>query len=195
MPPTETRPSRSGAADHPSPLSRPQSRHERRRLRTRGGRYRTGMSEPAESKRLLLVHGPNLNLLGTREPEIYGTQTLADLEELTRSSAADLGFDLRAVQSNHEGVLLDAIHAAREDCVGIIINGGALTHTSVALRDALAAVALPVIEVHLSNVHQREDFRHHSFISAVAEVVVVGAGAGGYPFAVQQLTRAGMDPG
>jgi 3-dehydroquinate dehydratase-2 len=140
-------------------------------------------------RRILLVNGPNLNLLGTREPEHYGTATLADIEAVTTSTATELGYAVRAVQSNHEGVLLDAIHAAREDCAGIVINGGALTHTSVALRDALAAVDLPVIEVHLSNVHRREEFRHHSYISAVARVVVVGAGIDGYPFAVRQLAR------
>lgn len=147
------------------------------------------MSDPPASQRLLLVNGPNLNLLGTREPEIYGPATLADIEESARTTAAELGYDLRTVQSNHEGVLLDTIHAARLDCFGIVINAGALSHTSIAVRDALAAVALPVVEVHLSNVHRREPFRHHSYISAVADVVVVGAGLDGYPFAIRQLAR------
>ncbi len=136
---------------------------------------------------LLLVNGPNLNLLGEREPEIYGRTTLADVEELTRSTAAALGFDVRAVQSNHEGVLIDAVQQARADCAGVVINAGAYTHTSIALRDALVATALPVAEVHLSNVHAREPFRQHSYLSAIAEVVIVGAGIEGYGFAVQRL--------
>ncbi len=144
------------------------------------------MSTP---KRLLLVNGPNLNLLGTREPDVYGRETLADVEALVSSTASELDFDVRQVQSNHEGVLIDAIHAAREDCVGIVINPGAFTHTSIALRDALLAAELPVAEVHLSNVHRREAFRHHSYVSDIAETVIVGAGIHGYAFAVQQLVR------
>ncbi len=144
------------------------------------------MSTPT---RLLLVNGPNLNLLGTREPEVYGDATLADVEALVERTAAEASYEVRSVQSNHEGVLIDAIHAARDDCAGIVINPGALTHTSVALRDALLAAALPVVEVHLSNVHRREPFRHHSYVSDIAEVVVVGAGVDGYAFAVQQLVR------
>ncbi|HEY5820762.1 MAG TPA: type II 3-dehydroquinate dehydratase [Propionibacteriaceae bacterium] len=147
------------------------------------------MTDPAEPQRLLLVNGPNLNLLGTREPDIYGSATLTDVEDLVRRTAAGFGWDVRAVQSNHEGVLLDALHAAREDCAGVVVNAGALTHTSIALRDALAAIALPVVEVHISNVHRREGFRHHSYISAVADVVVVGAGIDGYVFGVQQIVR------
>jgi len=114
------------------------------------------------TRRLLLVNGPNLNLLGTREPEVYGTATLADVEALTARAAADEGFDVRTIQSNHEGVLIDAIHAAREDCVAIVINPGGLTHTSVSLRDALTGVGLPFAEVHISDVYAREAFRHHS---------------------------------
>jgi len=140
-------------------------------------------------KRLLLVNGPNLNLLGSREPEVYGRDTLADVEALVTSAAAEAGLEVRAVQSNHEGVLIDAIHAARDDCAGIVINPGAFTHTSIALRDALLAAELPIAEVHLSNVHRREPFRHHSYVSDIAEVVVVGAGVHGYAFAVQQLAR------
>lgn len=147
------------------------------------------MSDTERPRRLLLVNGPNLNLLGHREPEIYGTATLADIEELVRSTAAEQGYEITAVQSNHEGVLIDAIHEARTTCAGVIINAGALSHTSIALRDALSGIALPVAEVHLSNVHRREDFRHHSHISAVAELVVVGAGVNGYAFAVQHLIR------
>jgi len=138
-------------------------------------------------RRLLLVNGPNLNLLGTREPDIYGTQTLADVEKTTMDAAARRGFEVRAVQSNHEGVLLDAIHAAREDCAGIVINPGGLTHTSVVLRDALSGVGLPVAEVHISDVTAREEFRHHSYVADVAAVHVVGEGVAGYATAVARL--------
>jgi 3-dehydroquinate dehydratase II len=139
------------------------------------------------TRRLLVVNGPNLNLLGTREPAVYGTDTLADAERLATETAAAAGWEVRAVQSNHEGVLIDAIHAARTDCAGIVINPGGLTHTSVALRDALSGVDLPVAEVHLSNVHRREEFRHHSYVSGIAELVIAGAGINGYAYAVQQL--------
>jgi len=138
-------------------------------------------------RRLLLVNGPNLNLLGVREPGIYGTETLADVERIAVAAAAAHGFQVRAVQSNHEGVLLDAIHAAREDCAGIVINPGGLTHTSVVLRDALSGVALPVAEVHISDVRQREEFRHHSYVADVAVVHVVGEGVAGYATAVDRL--------
>jgi len=140
-------------------------------------------------RRLLLVNGPNLNLLGTREPEIYGTETLADVERLVTETAAAHGFEVRAVQSNHEGVLIDAIHAAREDCAGIVINPGGLTHTSVVLRDALSGVALPVAEIHISDVMQREPFRHHSYVADVAVVHVIGQGVPGYAAAVNRLVE------
>ncbi len=136
---------------------------------------------------LLLVNGPNLNLLGVREPEIYGEGTLADVVTAAERAAAARGFDVRAVQSNHEGVLIDAIHAAREDCVGVVINAGGLTHTSVILRDALTAVALPVAEVHISDVHAREPFRRHSYLADIAAVHVAGEGIGGYARAVDLL--------
>ena len=138
-------------------------------------------------RRLLLVNGPNLNLLGTREPAIYGTETLADVERLTADTARARGFEVRSVQSNHEGVLIDAIHAARDDCAAIVINPGGLTHTSVALRDALTGVALPFAEVHISDVYAREEFRHHSYLDDVAAVRVIGEGVDGYANAVRQL--------
>jgi 3-dehydroquinate dehydratase-2 len=139
------------------------------------------------TRQLLLVNGPNLNLLGTREPTVYGSDTLADVERLAAETAAAAGWEVRSVQSNHEGVLIDAIHAARSNCAGIVINPGGLTHTSVALRDALSGVDLPVAEVHISNVHRREEFRHHSYVSGIADVVIAGAGINGYAYAVQQL--------
>jgi 3-dehydroquinate dehydratase-2 len=139
------------------------------------------------TRRLLLVNGPNLNLLGTREPEIYGTETLTDVERITAEAAASRGFVVRAVQSNHEGVLLDAIHAAREDCDGIVINPAGLTHTSVVLRDALLGVAMPIAEVHISDVMQREEFRRHSYITDVAIVHVIGEGVHGYATATTRL--------
>jgi len=138
-------------------------------------------------RRLLLVNGPNLNLLGTRQPEVYGTTTLAQIESLVSAVAAEAGFETRAVQSNHEGELVDAIHGAREDCAGIVVNPAAYSHTSVAIADALRSVALPVVEVHLSNIHAREQFRRHSYVSEVADVVIAGAGAQGYEFAVRYL--------
>ncbi|MET0735772.1 MAG: type II 3-dehydroquinate dehydratase [Microbacterium sp.] len=141
------------------------------------------------ARRLLLVNGPNLNLLGTREPELYGTSTLADVERIATAAAAAVGFELRSIQTNHEGVLLDAIHAAREDCAGIVINPGGLSHTSIVLRDALSGVALPIAEVHISNIYEREPFRHHSYVADVAEVHVVGEGVGGYATAIHRLVE------
>ncbi len=137
--------------------------------------------------RLLLVNGPNLNLLGVREPGIYGHESLADVEDLVRQTAHERGAEVRSLQSNHEGVLIDAIHAARLDCAGIVINPGGLTHTSVVLRDALSGVALPVAEVHISDLSAREPFRHHSFVRDVAVVHVVGEGVAGYARATRAL--------
>jgi len=137
--------------------------------------------------RLLLVNGPNLNLLGTRQPEVYGADTLADVERVTADAAARHGLEVRAVQSNHEGVLIDAIHEGRLDCAGIVINAGAYTHTSIALRDALLSVALPVAEVHISDIRAREPFRAHSYIEDVAVVHVIGEGVPGYARAVDLL--------
>ncbi|MEO8282585.1 MAG: type II 3-dehydroquinate dehydratase [Pseudarthrobacter sp.] len=139
---------------------------------------------------ILVINGPNLNLLGTREPEKYGSSTLADVERLAANAAEAHGFEVECVQSNHEGVLLDVIHAARANAVGIVLNAGAFTHTSVALRDALAAVQLPAVEVHITNVHQREEFRHHSYLSPVCAAVIVGAGVFGYKLAIDYLAEA-----
>jgi 3-dehydroquinate dehydratase-2 len=140
------------------------------------------------SRRILVLHGPNLNLLGTREPAVYGSTTIAQIDASLRELAASAGAVLDCAQSNHEGVLIDRIHLAREQGVsGIIINPGGLTHTSVALRDALAAVDIPVVEVHLSNVHRREEFRRHSYVSGVAVGVIAGLGAEGYRAALRYL--------
>ncbi|MGD9618383.1 MAG: type II 3-dehydroquinate dehydratase [Mycolicibacterium sp.] len=138
-------------------------------------------------RRLLLVNGPNLNLLGIRQPEVYGSTTLAEIEARVAELAAESGLQVRCVQSNHEGVLVDAIQAASDDCAGIVINPAAYSHTSVAIADALRSVGLPVAEVHLSNIHAREEFRHHSYVSAVADMVVAGAGPLGYDLAVRYL--------
>jgi len=137
------------------------------------------------AKNLLLLNGPNLNLLGTREPEVYGHATLTDVEQAAVNQAADAGASLQAFQSNHEGALIDRIHAAKKEGVdAIVINPGGLTHTSVALRDALAGVAIPFVEIHISNIHQREAFRHHSYLSAIAAGVICGLGIDGYSAAV-----------
>jgi 3-dehydroquinate dehydratase II len=136
--------------------------------------------------KILLLNGPNLNLLGTREPAVYGAHTLADVETMCRRHAESLGIELTAFQSNHEGALIDRVHAARFEAVdAIVMNPGAYTHTSVALRDALAGVAIPFYEVHISNVHAREPFRHHSYLSDIAAGVIVGCGIAGYRLAIQ----------
>jgi len=141
------------------------------------------------ARRVLVVNGPNLNLLGRREPEVYGTDTLSDLEERCRRTAADLGLAVDARQSNHEGVLIDTVQEAMTGHGGVIINPGGYTHTSVALRDALAALPIPVVEVHLSNVHAREAFRSHSYVSPVATAVIAGAGVTGYDLALRFLAE------
>jgi 3-dehydroquinate dehydratase-2 len=136
---------------------------------------------------ILVLNGPNLNMLGTRQPEVYGRDTLADVVTLCTDTAAKFGRSVRAEQSNHEGALIDWIHEARGTASGIVINPGGLTHTSVALRDALVIPEIPVIEVHISNVHAREDFRHHSYVSPVAVGVIAGLGIAGYGYAVERL--------
>ncbi|MDL2338353.1 MAG: type II 3-dehydroquinate dehydratase [Pseudomonadota bacterium] len=134
---------------------------------------------------ILVLHGPNLNLLGTREPDVYGNSTLDQIDADLAQRAADAGATLQTFQSNHEGALIDRVQAARHDGTQfVIINPAALTHTSVGLRDALAAVALPFIEVHLSNIHRREPFRHHSYFSDLALGVICGLGADGYRLAL-----------
>jgi len=138
--------------------------------------------------KILVINGPNLNLLGSREPQVYGGETLDEINSLLATLAVDLRADLLFYQSNHEGGLIDRIHQARAEGIGgIIINPGAYTHTSVALRDAISAVALPTIEVHLSNVHSREPFRHHSLIAPVVSGQIVGLGAIGYQLALRAI--------
>ena len=149
---------------------------------------RKSASKPIEKARILVIHGPNLNLLGTREPEHYGRVTLTDINVGLARLAEAADVELDAFQSNHEGALIERIHAAREQGVrAIIINPAAYTHTSVALRDALAAVEIPFVEVHLSNVHAREPFRHHSYFSDLAIGVICGLGHQGYMLALEYL--------
>ena len=139
--------------------------------------------------RVLLLNGPNLNLLGHREPGVYGAQTLADIEAQLLHQADGLGVGLECFQSNHEGALLDRIHAARGQADGLLINAGAYTHTSIALRDALLGVAIPFVELHLSNVHAREPFRHHSHLADKAVGVICGFGPASYGLALQGLVQ------
>jgi 3-dehydroquinate dehydratase-2 len=154
------------------------------RVRTDPGRC--GAAIPQVARSILVINGPNLNLLGSREPAVYGHSTLADIERELAQSAARLGLTLQAFQSNHEGALIDRVHAARTDGTDfIIINAGALTHTSVALRDALAAVAIAFVEVHISNVYRRERFRHRSLLSDLAVGAIVGLGTAGYRLALE----------
>jgi len=142
------------------------------------------------AQNILVLHGPNLNLLGTREPHIYGSLTLQQINEGLELLAGELGATLSAWQSNHEGALVDRIQAARQDGTDfIIINAAAYTHTSVAIRDALAGVAIPFIEVHLSNLYKREPFRHHSYLSALAQGLISGLGADGYEAALRYAVR------
>ncbi|MDR7125902.1 type II 3-dehydroquinate dehydratase [Pseudotabrizicola sp. 4114] len=145
------------------------------------------MAQPDQTKPIYILNGPNLNLLGLRQPEIYGRETLEDVAAACAALAADLGLELRFHQSNHEGALIDWIHEARGAGAGIIINPGAFTHTSVAILDALNAFDGPVLEVHISNVHKREAFRHHSYVSLRAEGVIAGFGTEGYLLAVRRM--------
>jgi 3-dehydroquinate dehydratase-2 len=146
------------------------------------------------NKTVLVLNGPNLNLLGGREPSVYGAQTLADVEQLCRERCARHGFSLDFRQSNHEGVLIDAIHEAGEaqaagTLAGVVLNAGAYTHTSVALHDAIKGASVRVVELHISNVHAREEFRHHSWISPVAQGVILGFGIHGYALSIDALAE------
>ena len=164
---------------------------------TRGQKTTSKASSSAKGKalplRILVLHGPNLNLLGTREPDVYGHTTLADIHRSMEARARSTGVQIESFQSNHEGELIDRVHAARSEGIEfILINPGAYTHTSIALRDALAGVAIPFIEVHLSNVHAREAFRRHSYFSDIAVGVICGLGAQGYLLALDAaLARIG----
>ena len=147
-------------------------------------------------KKILVLNGPNLNLLGQREPSVYGKATLADVEALCLATCQEHGVALEFVQSNHEGALVDALHmAGREQAagalLGVVLNAGAYTHTSVALHDAIKGAEVTVIELHISNVHAREAFRHHSYISPAAKAVMAGFGVGGYRLAIQGLLNMG----
>lgn len=144
-------------------------------------------------QKIIVLNGPNLNLLGLREPAVYGHATLADVEQLCRDTAARLGLEVECLQSNHEGALIDALQAAGRrvkagEVLGVVFNPGAYTHTSVALHDAIKGAEVPVVEIHISNVHAREAFRHHSYVSPAAAGIVVGFGIDGYRLAIEGLT-------
>lgn len=145
------------------------------------------------SNLILILNGPNLNMLGLRQPEVYGPATLADVEAECRAAADALGLGCRCAQSNHEGQLIDWIHEARGTAAGIVINPGAYSHTSVAILDALNIFEGPVLEVHISNIHKREAFRHHSFVSARADGVIAGFGVQGYVLALQRMATLFAD--
>jgi 3-dehydroquinate dehydratase-2 len=138
---------------------------------------------------VLVLNGPNLNLLGSREPELYGATTLAEIETMCHTAAAENGLRVDFRQSNHEGVLIDAVHEARTNADGIVVNPAGYGHTSVALCDALAAVEIPIVEVHLTNIHRREAFRRKSYTAEVADALICGAGADGYVLALAHLSR------
>jgi 3-dehydroquinate dehydratase-2 len=143
--------------------------------------------------RILLLNGPNLNKLGQREPHIYGYDTLDDIIARVRARAADHGAEIVAFQSNHEGALIDFIQEHAAEASGLIVNAGSLTHTSIGLRDAIAGSGLPMVEVHISNVHAREEFRHHSYLSGVAKGVIVGLGWRGYIYALEALVALNQE--
>lgn len=144
---------------------------------------------------ILILNGPNLNLLGTRQPQVYGPTTLADIEALCVAKAKALGVSLTFHQTNHEGEMVDMLHAARGQHAGVILNAGAYTHTSIALMDAISSIMLPVIELHLSNIHAREDFRKTSYIARVAVGQICGFGAAGYPLALEAMATYLGDTG
>jgi len=146
------------------------------------------------SRSILVLNGPNLNLLGTREPAVYGTETLADIERACVARAEILGLDVAFRQSNHEGELVDWIQEAADTHAGLILNAGAFTHTSVAILDALRSIDIPVVEVHLSNIHRRESFRHNSYVAQAAVGTICGFGAFGYEMALDALARRLADP-
>jgi 3-dehydroquinate dehydratase-2 len=139
------------------------------------------------TQKILVLNGPNLNLLGKREPAKYGSETLADVQVTLDGIATELGLSIKMDQSNSEGTLVDMIHAARDTCAGIVINPGAYSHTSIAILDALNAFDGAVVEVHITNIHAREEFRHHSFVSARANAVIAGCGTQGYAFALRHI--------
>ena len=143
----------------------------------------------AKAPKILVVNGPNLNMLGVREPAVYGRDRLADIEKLCRKAGRDLALAIDFRQSNHEGEIIGWIQEARGSCAGIVINAGAYTHTSIAILDALQLAELPVIEVHLSNIFRREDFRHHSYVSLAARAVICGLGKTGYRLALEALAE------
>jgi 3-dehydroquinate dehydratase II len=138
---------------------------------------------------VVVLNGPNLNLLGRRDVDVYGTATLADVEDLCRKTAAEVGLEVDCFQSNHEGELVDRVHDAFAGGLAVVGNFGAYTHTSVAIMDALAVLTTPVVEVHLSNIHAREEFRRHSYVSLVADAVIIGAGIHGYALALRHVAH------
>ncbi|MBD1320280.1 type II 3-dehydroquinate dehydratase [Gordonia hankookensis] len=146
-------------------------------------------SSSPEPLPILLLNGPNLNTLGVRQPDVYGSATLDDVVALAERTASEVGFGLRAAQTNHEGQMIDWIHEARGQVSGIVINPGGWTHTSVALADALVVPEVPIMEVHISNIHRREAFRHHSYVSPIASGVIAGCGIAGYEFAIRRLAE------